>query len=375
MIRLAESEPGVPVSPGELDASRDLLGLQNGTIDLRTGEYLAPNRALLATKAISIPYDSSADCPKWLKFLDRVFDGDSELIAYVQRAVGYTLTGHTGEQCLFFLWGSGANGKSTFMNVVKNLLGGYARTTTTESLMVTQHPDHSAIARLRGARLVCASETESGHRLAESLVKQLTGGDAIAARFLYAPYFEFVPQFKIWITGNHKPSIRGGDYAIWRRIKLIPFAITIPPEERDPTLQQALMGELAGILNWAIQGCLEWQKTGLKEPLTVTEATAEYKNEMDIIASWIEARCVEDATAETHAAPLYKSYKDWAEDNKEWIMSQRKFGMMLTERGFKKRQTNKGKSYRGLRLGIHCDPEPIGQPLDCTFDSDVEHAL
>lgn len=235
MIASATSEPRIPIMPTEFDQDPWLLNVLNGTIDLRTGELRAHRRNDLITKLAQVVYDAKAECPTWWKFLERIFNRNYELILFLQKAVGYALTGITWEQCLFFLYGLGSNGKSTFIKVIQALLGDYATQTTSETFMVKRNsnPISNDVADLRGARFVAAVEIESGRRMAEVLVKQMTGGDKIKARFLYSEHFEFDPEFKIFLAANHKPVIRGTDNAIWRRIHLIPFTVQIPEEERD----------------------------------------------------------------------------------------------------------------------------------------------
>ena len=242
-------------------------------------------------------------------------NGNEKLIAYLQKAVGYTLTGDTSEQVLHFLYGLGANGKSTFLETIMAMLGDYAKQTSTETILVKKMTGGipNDLAGLKGARLVSAQEVESGRRLAESLVKQLTGGDTISARFLHGEFFDFKPTFKLWISGNSKPVVRGGDYAIWRRIRLIPFTVQIPPEEQDRRLSEKLRGELPGILNWSLAGCLAWQREGLTPPEEVTAATESYRDEMDIIGQFIGERCLMGPEYKVTAKKLYAAFVEWSE--------------------------------------------------------------
>ena len=251
----AQSEPGVPILPDDLDRDPMLMNVQNGTIDLRTGRLLPHNRDDLITKIAPVSYDPAAQCPLWMRFLDRIMAGDQALIGYLQRVVGYCLTGDVREQLLWFLHGSGANGKSTFLRVLLDILGDYAIQAVSELLMVKAHESHpTERADLFGRRLVCTIETEEGKRMAEALMKQLTGGDKIKARKLYQDFFAFNPTHKILLAANHKPIFRGTDHAVWRRIKLVPFAVTIPETERDKALPEKLKRELPGILAWAVAG-------------------------------------------------------------------------------------------------------------------------
>ena len=350
MIELAQSEQGIPARTTELDNNNYLLGVANGVINLQTGALREPRREDLITKRALVDYEPDAHAPLFLAFLDRIMGGNQALIGFIHRAVGYSLTGLTDEQCLFFLHGSGQNGKSTLLTAIKELLGDYAMQCPAETLMVKQGGGiPNDIARLRGARMVATSETEDGRRFAETMIKQLTGQDTIAARFLFAEYFEFIPNFKIWLAANHKPVIRGDDYAIWRRIRLIPFAVTIPPEEKDGKLPEKLRAEYPGILAWAVQGCLEWQRQGLNPPPEVLAATEEYKSEMDLIGKWIEECCITAPHATAKASALYGNYKRWVEDNGGFPLSSTKFGMKLGDRGYQKEKSGTV-VYRGLGL-------------------------
>lgn len=375
MIELSQSEPGIPVRTSELDQNNYLLGVTNGVINLRTGALREPRQEDHLTKQAMVAYDHDAQAPLFLSFVERIMGGNRALVDFLQRAIGYSLTGDTGEQCLFFLYGSGANGKSTLLNAVKDVLGDYAMQCPAETLMVKQGGGNipNDIARLRGARFVATSETEDGRRFAESMIKQLTGQDTIAARFLFAEYFEFIPNFKIWLGANHKPVIRGDDYAIWRRIRLLPFTVTIPPEERDKSLPAKLKNEYPGILAWAVQGCLEWQRQGLNPPPEVLAATEEYKSEMDLIGKWIEECCVTTPHATAKASALYSSYKRWVEDNGGFPLSSTKFGLKLGDRGFAKEKSGTV-VYRGIGLLDTSDSWErfSGSPQDNTYMSALQ---
>ena len=242
MVSLARTEPEIRVLKHE-DLDRDpwLLNVANGTLNLKTGVLESHSRNDLISRLIPIDYSEAAACPRWLSFLERVTEGDDELIGFLQKAVGYSLTGLTLEQVIFMLYGVGSNGKSTLLNIILELLADYGRQTGTETLLVKRGDQiPNGVARLAGSRFVSAVETESGRRLAEGLVKQMTGGDRMTARFLHHEFFEFQPTFKLWLAVNHKPRITGSDHAIWRRIRLIPFTLTVPESERDPDLTEKL---------------------------------------------------------------------------------------------------------------------------------------
>jgi putative DNA primase/helicase len=353
MVELAKTEPGIPVRPNELDADPLLLGVANGVLDLRTGALREPRREDLITKRAPVEFLPGAACPTWLRFLDRVFAGQADLIGFMQRAVGYSLAGHTSEQCFFLLYGTGANGKSTLLGALDALLGDYAMTAPAATFMEKDRGGaNNDIARLRGARLVSAIETEDGQRLAESLVKQVTGQDTVTARFLYAEFFEFAPAFKLWLAVNHKPTIKGDDYAIWRRIRLVPFTVRIPDEEKDGALPTRLRAELPGILNWALEGCRLWQESGLAAPEAVTAATAEYRADMDVMQQFFDECCSLSLTGSVGASTLYAAYKRWSEGNTGWSMSQTRFGRTLKERGFDKQRVGarRNQTYIGIVL-------------------------
>ncbi len=351
MIALARTEAEVIVKQSELDADPWLLNVANGTLNLKTGELLPHRREDLLTKRIPIEFDPEATCPKWLCFLERVTAGNHDLIRFIQKAVGYSLTGSTREQVFFILHGTGANGKSTFILVISALLGDYALQTRTETLMAKRGDAiPNDIARLAGARFVSAIETEGGRRLAESLVKQMTGGDRMTARFLHHEYFEFDPTFKLWLAVNHKPRIVGTDHAIWRRIRLIPFTVTIPDAERDPDLGEKLKAELPGILAWAVQGCEMWQNHGLEAPDAVKKATTEYREDSDPLAAFLDDRCDVEPDAEVGKAELYRAFREWTEASGERELSKKEFGQRIAERGFLEKRTKKERFWTGLQL-------------------------
>ncbi|TWL77321.1 hypothetical protein CHCC15311_0001 [Bacillus licheniformis] len=352
MNTILDVRPMVSVRKQELDSHKYLLNCDNGVIDLKTGELLPHDRDLLFTKISPVSYQPDADCPNWKAFLESIFIDDQgtpnyEIIDFMQKAIGYSLTGDTTEQVMFFLFGNGRNGKSTFINTVQHLFGDYGRQTNSDTFIKKKNDSaiNNDIARLDGARFVSAVESEEGQQLSESLVKQITGGEKMSARFLRQEYFEFTPEFKVFFTTNHKPIVKGSDEGIWRRIRLIPFTVTIPKEKVDKKLPQKLAAEMPGILRWAVEGCLKWQKEGLGEPEAIKKATEGYREDMDILGPFMEERCIQHPKAKVEAKELYKDYKDWCFENDEIELKNRAFYRQLEIRGFKKYRGNYNKNY------------------------------
>ncbi|SEO80759.1 putative DNA primase/helicase [Amphibacillus marinus] len=355
----------LPVTQGELNKDPFKLNCVNGVVDLRQGKFLKHKRDFLMTKNTHIFYDPNATCPNWLSFLESIFrqpkgEVNVQLIEFIQKAVGYALTGDTSEQVAFFLWGTGRNGKSTLINTIKELLGDYSKQTNADTFTSKIHDGgiNNDIARLHGSRFVSAVESEDGQKLSEALIKQLTGGEPITARFLRREFFEFMPEFKIFFTTNHKPIVKGDDEGIWRRIRLIPFDFTIPKEEVDKQLPEKLQAELAGILNWAIEGCLKWQQDGLQEPDDVKNATDEYKEEMDLLSSFLDECCVIRPEAKVQVGELHKEYLAWAEENGEYPLKKRAFNNRIAMKGFQKRKSTGNKTFFfGLGFLSDCEHE------------------
>lgn len=331
-LSLAESVDGIPVLHDELDADPLLLNVANGTLDLRSGKLREHRRDDLISKLAPVPYDPAATAPGFDRFLRRVLP-DDELRNFVVILLGYSLTGLTDEQLLAILYGSGSNGKTTLIEVLRALLGDYGQQAPAETFLERRDTIPNDVARLRGARFVAATETGEGRRLNEVLVKRLTGGDTIAARFLRAEWFEFRPQFKAWLATNHKPEVRGTDEAIWRRIRLVPFTVRIPDEERDPQLAAKLREELPGILTLAVNGCQEWLANGLPAAAAVTDATSAYRAESDLVGRFIDDCCHVDANMKAKAGELYTRYGYWAQSNGEHTLTAKQLGQRLAERG------------------------------------------
>ena len=351
MLKLAQSESGIPVSPNELDADGWLLNCANGCIDLRMGELKRHDPRDLITRLITARYHKEAKCPRWIQFLSEVFEGHADIIPFIQRAVGYSLTGDTREECLFLLWGTGRNGKGTFIKTFATMLADYAG--TADFAAFVRHRSDGGprddIADLRGKRFVSAQESRQGAAFDESIIKWLTGGDRVRARLLYQNSYEFDPTHKLWLATNHKPMIRGNDPAIWSRLKLIPFETSFEGRE-DKTLKQDLLRELPGILAWAVEGCLLWQRDGLMFPESVVSATQEYRHESDVLARFIEDRCLKTPKATAQARALYEAYREWAEHSGETVLSETTFGTRMRDRGFAKSHRESGTIYQGIGL-------------------------
>ena len=364
-ISCAEANPPIPAVLDDFDQDPWKLNLLNGTFDLKTDSFCVHRKEDMITKLARVNHVPEADCPRWQAFLNRILSEDTDLIEFVKKAVGYSLTGSTSQECLFILHGVGANGKSTFVETIEALLSTYAMQTPTETLMM-RRPDAPTndLARLKGARFVSASETEEGRQFSESRLKAMTGGDTVTARFLFKEFFEFRPEFKLWLSCNHKPVIKGTDDAIWRRIRLIPFLVQIPPDEQDPSLRGPngkLQSELPGILNWALEGCRSWQKNGLNPPAAVREATKGYRSDMDVFGSYISDRCVIGHSFTVQAGQIYLDHKDWCDKTGEQEMTQKALGIKLGERGFKQGKDAKGRRlWRGVGMKSELSPDCEG---------------
>ena len=348
-LDLARSEPLIPVRPDQFDADPWLFNATNGTIDLRTGDHRPARREDLITRQTPVTHNPDAEAPTWTAFLERVLP-DQAIRRFLQRAVGYSLTGGNPAQILLILYGSGANGKSTFLETIRALLGDYGQQAPPETFLAKHDGIPNDVARLRGARFVAATEIGEGRRLNEPLIKRLTGGDTLVARYLRQEYFEFQPQFTPWLATNHKPEIRGTDEAIWRRIRLVPFTETIPPAERDEQLKEKLALELPGILNWALDGCAAWQNDGLAEPEAVRAATDEYRADQDELGNFIADRCHTGDGHRCLAADLYDAYRDWTKANGLEAITSQSLGRRLSERGYERSTSRAGRGWNGLSV-------------------------
>lgn len=359
MVNLATSDPELAIHPSQLDQQLWLLTVDNGTVDLKTGELRESRRMDLTTARTGAAYDPAAKSAAWDKLLEAVTEGDKDMQAFLQRAIGYSLTGDVSEEKLFFIWGPTQSGKSTFLEAIRRALGEYAMqanfATFLDQKFGQSSEGRSDIVRMRGKRFVTSIEVEEGKKLAEGLIKTLTGGDTISARFLYKEAFEYSMTSKLWLAANHKPRISDDDDAIWRRILLVPFDKTIA--NPDPKIKEELLNvECSGaaILAWAVQGCLDWQRQGLGNPAKVAAATKSYRAEQDPITDWFEERVRIADGGTTSGQDLYTSYRGWCDANRvNYPIAAKTLNRRLLDRGYECFIGSGNKRmFRGLVLAI-----------------------
>lgn len=337
VVSLASEDARIRASHERLNSDPWLLATPGGTVDLKTGLVRENRPEDLVTKSTgATPSPPGGEAPRaWVNFLERVTGGDAGLQSYLRRACGYMLTGVTVEHAMFFLYGTGSNGKSTFVSTISGILGTLHRTALIETFTASPNDRHpTELAMLVGARMVTAVETDEGRRWAESRIKLLTGGDRIAARFMRQDFFEYLPQFKLVVFGNHKPGLRSVDEAMRRRMNLVPFNVTIPEQERDGYLSEKLKAEWPQILRWMVDGCLEWQRTKLSPPPSVVSATSGYLDQEDTFKAWLEDCCEVGVADFTPTAWLFTSWRKWAERSGEFVGSERRFVQRLEAEGF-----------------------------------------
>jgi len=343
----------VTVKIDDLDTDKNAFNFRNGTFDLKEGRFREHRPEDFITVVVPYDYDPDADCPMFRKSLDLWMDGDQEKIKFIQRFMGSILSGEIRDHALVIFEGpTGENGKSTFIKAMKVMLGDYQDTIPAETLLssrTTAGQSREDLAKLKGRRLVWSNEADAGRRLAESLVKLMTGGDDIATRHLYGRYFPYTPQFKLLLATNHKPKIQGTDNAIWRRIKLLPWEVTIPKKQKDMSIDEKLAAEAPGIFNFAYEGYRKWVEEGLGDFAAVDSATAEYRMESDVFMAFYNECCVEDEESEIQAGVLYANYRDWCENNDEHPISQTAFGLRIKELGIQSRESKRRKFYQGIR--------------------------
>ena len=355
MLQFVRSDRKIAAVIEQWDTNPDLLGIPGGAIDLIKCRPIQPQQDHYITKRAAVA-PAPGNPERWIKFLQEITDGNSDITEYLQRFAGYCLTGSTVEHAMAFLYGSGANGKTTFVQTLLGILGDYAVTAPIETFAETKSDRHSTeIARLRGARLVATEEVGAGSRWNESRIKQLTGGNRIAAHFMRQDDFEFQPEFKLLIAGNHRPMMRSVDEAIKRRMHIVPFTFTIPEENRDPHLQAALEREWPQILHWMLQGCLYWRTARLAPPEAVRDATEQYLKNEDSLASWLEECCERDGSAD--GKTLYRSYSAWCEEQGETVWSRRAWANAMIDKGFTQTRTNRIRGFSGVTLRITASPQ------------------
>ena len=357
--------PDVRVSASQMNAGMMSIGTPSGAIDLLTGRATIANMSLYVTKSLAVDYDPNATCPRWLQFLEEITPGHPELISYLQRCVGYSLTGSVKEECLFFLSGTGANGKGTFVETITQLMGDYGivapKSMFARELQTMGSDDYHA-ASLFGMRFAAAAELEEGSYWDEAKIKALTGGDSVTGRHPYGRPFSFVPQHTLWVSGNRRPAVKGTDNGIWRRLKLIRFTANFPEDSgRDGNLKTILLTELPGILRWAVQGCLDWQDQGLNHPKCVTDWTREYREEEDVLGLFIKERLESDSMSSVALAVVYDEYTDWMEQEGsiKFALTRRSIGKKLRELGFNVVHSRAGKMVDGWRIKAQSSAEPI----------------
>jgi putative DNA primase/helicase len=356
MIEMAQND--LAISPEDLDKNPMLFNCQNGTLDLSTGKLRRHNQADCLSKMSPVVYDAEGQCPNWVRFLERLFNGEDSLINFLQQAIGYTLTGKVTEKALFVFVGDGDNGKTTLLEAVRFMMGDYAGTVEINHLMQSASgaEQQRAIADLHGRRFITASEAEEGQKLNVAKIKQITGMGRLTGCRIYGSAFEFDPLFKLFIDANHKPVIRGSDLAIWNRIRLVPFNVSIPKAKQDRHLLSKLKDEAPGILAWAVRGCLEWQQhKHLVSPSAVSEAGENYRQEMDLVQDFVGDSCECDASATTLFTTLYSRYQHWCEQIREQPISTTAFGKWLEGHGFRAVRKSGARMRQGLRL----KPEPV----------------
>jgi putative DNA primase/helicase len=360
VIKELPSVPGVPARAEDFDARPELLSVANGTVNLRMGTMHPHTPADMITKRLDVAYYPEAEAPRWNQFLTEIFPNHPELPAYMRRLVGYGITGSTSEECFAFFYGDGKNGKTKFLGALLHTFKGITKSTefSTFETRPTMGQASPELAALRGARLVTASETEKYSRLAEGLIKQLTGGDPVTTRALYQNSFTYVPQFLLMVAGNYRPAILSQDYGIWRRVKLIPFEASFKGAKADTTLAAKLAAEAEGILAWAVRGAQEWYATGLQEPDTVYTATQDYRESEDRLAEFIAARLVQEEGARVAPMAVRRAYAEWAEDaglSRKEILSGWALGVELESRGFTKRRVSSRWGFDGVRLATDAE--------------------
>jgi putative DNA primase/helicase len=352
ILKLAK--PDLAINTQLFDNDLCLLNVQNGTIDLRTGELLEHNKENYQTKIAGTHYDPQAKCDLFESFLNTIFNGDSKLIAFLKRVLGYSLTGLNSEQCWFLLYGTGANGKSTLVNIIRYIMGDYSSYTPADTFQLSFGDRiRNDLARLRGSRFISASEPDKTKKLDTELLKSFTGGESVTSRYLHKEFFEYNPTGKLFISANHYPSVNANDHGFWRRVKMIPFNVTIPLEDRKKDFELKFRTESAGILRWMVEGCVERFKTGLELPESVIEATSGYKDDMDVLSDFLAAPCVEiDSEKNVKKIDLFSYYSNWLNDKGIRHLGLEEFNRAMTAKGFQTKQLGEKRNRCWLGIGL-----------------------
>lgn len=358
ILKIVQSDPKIAATHDQWDTDPMLLNTPAGVVDLRDGSIRPARTEDYLRKMTAVAPDG--ECPRFDDFFKQITGGSRRLRMYLQRAIGYMMTGRTDEQVAFFFFGVGANGKSVLLSTIAGMMGDYAATAPSSMLMAKAFESHpTEIARLQNVRLVECSEIDTGQKWAESRLKSLTGGDKITARFMRQDFFEFKPQFKLLIAANQRPSLTKVDEAIRRRLHMIPFDLVIPEEERIGDLDEILMKEWPGILAWAIRGCCEWQEGGLRPPEIVRAATAEYFESEDQVSAWLDECCVREPSAFTPIRRLSSDFNSWAGRNGTAQLRQSELSDILSQRGFRKARKAEGTGHHGIQLKPEDDSPAI----------------
>jgi len=352
-LELARCDRRVILDEAEIDANPWVIGALNGVVNLRSGNLEAYHRDTFITRSLNVNVDPAADCPRWKQFISEIFD-DAAVARFVQKAAGYSLTGLNTEHIFLFLYGIGANGKSTFCEVLQSIFGDYGMRASDSLLRFSANgrEPEGPIAELFGKRLILGAETEEGARMNEKLIKDITGGDTLRGRRLYQHAFSFIPGATLWIYGNHRPEIRGNDDGIWRRVRLVPFSRQFTGRQRDQQLFSKLQAELPGILNWLVEGCLLWRHEGLRPPPAVLEAVRQYRTDEDLLADFLDEHVRTSSTGDTTQAELFECYLSWAQrDGIRYTLTKRNLARKLRERGFTDARATGGvRCWRGVAL-------------------------
>lgn len=358
------SVPSVYVAAQEFDNRPELLSFRNGVVELRTKTLREHRKEDMLTYSLAVEYDAEATCPRWENFLIEIFPDDPELVPYMQRLCGYGVTGYTDEQCFAVLWGKGANGKSVLTDTLSEVFAEINKTTPFATFEERQNGGiPNDIAALRSARLVMASEGESGKPMSEAVLKRVTGKDMVSARFLRQEFFEFRPSFLLMLATNHKPKFRGQDEGLWRRVKMIPFKRYFAPHERDHDLDKKLRAEAKGIARWAVEGAYQWFNGGLKDPASISQATQEYRETSDTLAGFFPGVLVADDSARLDGAAAFNAYLEWCEAEnlparERW--TRRTFYSAMEERQIQRVRTAKGMALVGVRLATDTGAKATG---------------